>query len=385
MGTAGTIPVANLAAAKRLDLADDALALFVLNVGDGDSLVLRFPDDGGGVSFAVVDCFDADKTLALLSALGATSLRFVCATHPHFDHIKGLRAVLQAFRGQVGEFWDSGFRFTSKTYHKLIREVEDQRIRFIRPTSGFEVRIGAARVTVLSPSIYLRNRYDTYGVDVNNASVVLRVSYPERPPSTDYPSTATTTGGNAAGRDDATTRAMILGGDAQTDAWGRVLDEFPHFHLDDANWARQIRARSGRQPLYCDLLKVSHHGSKRGINLELVERLGDSTGSGPSNGPRALVISSDTGEGSTHGFPHAVTQALLREVRDPQARGGAAHDSDANLGIHVTAQAIDPTGGPAGSVAFVVSGDGKRRLYRMGDAITEPVDLSAARMDKKIR
>lgn len=384
MGDAGTLAADLLAPAAPLALAGDELAVFVLNVGDGDGLVLRFPGAAGeGPAFAVVDAFDADKTIALLSALGATELRFVCATHPHFDHVRGLRAVLRAFEGHVDAYWDSGFRFTSATYEALVEEVERQRIPLIRPTSGFELYVGAARLTVLSPSIALRNRYDTYGVDVNNASIVLRIAYPEQPPSTDYPSPSGVEARRALAK--LPTRTIILGGDAQTDAWGRVLDEFPHFAKDEENWARAIAVRSGRQPLACDFFKVSHHGSKRGINLELIERFGDRTGTGPSDGPAILATSSATGAASGYGFPHRVTQELLREVRDPLAsKLSGVHQPDGKLGIHHTAQEIEGAG-PAGSIAFVVGADGSRALYRLTEAVDEAVDLAHARRATGIR
>lgn len=384
MGSAGTLENTLLGAPATLALDDADLALFVLNVGDGDSLVLRFPSIGSGAAYGIVDCFHADKTLRLLDDLGASRLRFVCATHPHFDHIKGLRAVLKAYDGQIDEFWDSGFRFTSATYQALIQEVERQHIRFVRPTSGFEADVNGARLTVLSPSIYLRNRYDTYGVDANNASIVLRVAYPENPPSTDYPKPSDVEKRKSTKA--LLTRTLILGGDAQTDAWGRVMDEFPHFRNDEGNWARQISARTGRQPLACDLFKVSHHGSKRGINLELVERMGDTTGQGPSDGPRILVISSASDADSTYGFPHSVTQELLREVRDPQAQAGGTHPSDGEMGIHHTAQTLaSPASAPAGSVAFVSSANGARSLYRFGDRDDELVDLQKARRVRNVR
>lgn len=386
MGSAGVIHEARLHPAQPLELADDDVAVFVLNVGDADSIVVRLPVLNGVHAFGVVDCGDAAKTMGLINALNGDTvdplIRFVVATHPHSDHIRGLRQVVRSFP-DVGEFWDSGFRFTSLTYRRLIEEVEDQAgwngLRFLRPTSGFEFFYGLVRFTVLSPSIYLRNRYDTYGVDVNNASIVIRVSYPVQPPSTDYPEKAPASG-NASATLPSRPRTAILGGDAQTDAWGHVLAEFPHLLRDDQNWARQIGARTGEQPLACDFFKVSHHASKRGVNLELLERFGDNTGKGPTRGPGILAVSCSTDRPGGFGFPHLVTQELMREVRHPTAQSGDTHDPDDELGIHYTSQVIDGAGGePAGSIAFVMSADRSLQLYRLCDAEAAPVDLSRAR------
>ncbi|MBA4169633.1 MAG: MBL fold metallo-hydrolase [Chloroflexi bacterium] len=377
MGNAGTISEARLKVPASLSLEDDQLALFVLNVGDGDALIVRFPVEHGSPSYAVVDSFLGPKTIGLLNDLQPGPIRFVCATHPHFDHIRGLRAVLRRFRGQVTEFWDSGFRYTSTTYRALLEEVMDQAregLRFVRPTSGYELFHAGAMITVLSPSIQLRNRYDTHGVDVNNSSIVLRISYPARRPSEDYPAKV-----GQLPDPPPKGRTIILGGDAQTDAWGQVMQEFPHLARDDKNWARQIGAGGGAQPLACDLFKVAHHSSKRGINLELLERFGDRTGAGPSKGPRWLVSSCASESDSSYGFPHTVTHALMREVRDPQAQKGGTHPPDDQLGIHFTSQRLDPGPGAAGSIAYVIGGDASAQLFRFGDEVGEDLDLTAAR------
>lgn len=378
MGSAGSIRVAKLDPEAPLSPPSDALVVYVLNVGDGDAIVLQFPDDGRGHAYGIVDSNDGAKTLELLQTrLQATKLRFVCATHPHIDHVRGIEKLLKAYDGQVEEFWDSGFRYTSRTYNGIVKEIERQGIQLFRPTSGFETFIGGTHVTVLSPSIMLRNRYDTYGVDPNNASIVLRLEYPYQAPSTEFPAAAA--GGPT---EPPRTRSIILGGDAQTDAWSRVLEEFPHLDKDPANWARQISVRQGRQPLACDVLKVSHHCSKHGVNLELVERMGDTSGAGPSFGPRYLLISCADGEASQHGFPHLVAQEILREARDPQGRSGGPHQPDDDLGIHYTAQRIEGTDPPlpAGSIAAVFTRDGKPpTLYRLCDDAGENVDLAKAR------
>lgn len=105
-------------------------------------------------------------------------------------------------------------------------------------------------------------------------------------------------------------------------------------------------------------------------------------GSGSGRGPKHLLVSCATDEESDHGFPHVVTHAIMREVRDPQAKGGRPHRSDDELGIQYTSQRYgDPAGPvPAGSIAVVLSADGRNPvLYRFGDAADEMVDLAAAR------
>ena len=150
-------------------------------------------------------------------------------------------------------------------------------------------------------------------------------------------------------------------------------------------WARAIGAKNGRTPLKCDLFKVSHHCSKRGINLELIERLGDKATGFPSTGPPLLVSSCASGGDSEYGFPHSVTQDLLREVRDPQAKAGGVHPGDDELGIHYTAQGIGAPGaassGPAGSLAYVMKASGSAKLYRMGDAVEDDVTLDARQVN----
>lgn len=396
MGSAGT--VSRLGPTAELVRAPGDLVVYILNVGDGDAIVIEFPADASGNRVhAVVDAYMGAKVRDfLVTELAATRLRFVCATHPHWDHIRGLPDILTAFAGRIDAFWDSGFRYASTSYRTIIEEVARQgaggQLAFIRPTSGFEIEVSGVRVTVLSPSIALRNRYDTYGVDVNNASVVIRLEYPVTPGPLAYPKTDEDQDPVPEAIPATRTRSMILGGDAQTDAWSRVVEEFPHLVADDRNWARQIGARTGRQPLACDAFKVSHHASKNGVNLELVERMGDSpSGSGFANGPTWLLTSCATDGDSVHGFPHDVTQEVIREVREPLAkkrrnRPLLAHASDETLGILYTSSTVAGTDPPstAGSIAVVFDGAGNAPVvHRLMDRTTAVPRLADARLQQK--
>ncbi len=258
----------------------EPLRVHVLNVGDGDSIIIEFPDVGGK-KFAVVDCYKYGKTKDYLDKLGASELEFVCATHPHYDHIRGIPKLLQNYDGRIREFWDSGFRHTSLTHEKIIDLIAaDPEIRFMRVTSGMERIFNNVKVTVLAPSISLRNRYDTYGVNINNASIVLKLEYKD--PNVVNPS------------------VIILGADAQFDSWGKVLEEFPHY-VRTSNPEQRIQVERSFNPLNCQVLKVSHHGSKHGTALEYVEVLD----------PEHAIVSCSGS--SSYGFPHEIAELSLRE------------------------------------------------------------------------
>jgi hypothetical protein len=177
------------------------------------------------------------------------------------------------------------------------------------------------------------------------------------------------------------TRAIVLGGDAQLDAWSQVLTDFPHLEKGGSNrWVR-IGNRQGRQPLRCDTLKIAHHGSKHGVDMELVERM---MGEGSTNGPwsRKYLLASCSAR-STYGFPHAITQEILREARQPLAQAGIVRTTaDYALGIHYTGQDVVDNAGnrrPAGSMAVVMGANGDSpELFRFGDAVGSPVDSKQA-------
>jgi beta-lactamase superfamily II metal-dependent hydrolase len=84
------------------------LDFWLLNVGHGDSIVLRYTSAEGSC-FGLVDsnCFSDNVTppaLAKLQSLGAQELAFVMLTHPHADHYRGMLKVLEAYRGKISAF-----------------------------------------------------------------------------------------------------------------------------------------------------------------------------------------------------------------------------------------------------------------------------------------
>lgn len=84
------------------------LEIWTLNVGKGDSIILKYSGDEG-TSFGLIDSnkpFGGESVaLEKLIELGATELSFVALTHPHADHYTGLLEILQHFRGKIDLFY----------------------------------------------------------------------------------------------------------------------------------------------------------------------------------------------------------------------------------------------------------------------------------------
>ncbi|HST46344.1 ComEC/Rec2 family competence protein [Jatrophihabitans sp.] len=379
LAPAGPAPGSLLAA-----IADepDALLYFLLNVGDGDAQLLVLPPDSNDSvrRLVVVDVAVPGKLPALLDALHAAGLieppgtagqiRLLVATHPHFDHIGGMSDLLNRYNGPSGcidQFWEPGFFFPTPSFHNLMVALESSPwIRRLQPTSGTRLTLDWVRFTALGPGIGLRNRFDTYGVGINDSSITLMV---------DYPATqlyAEPAAGNRTNRRLAPQpgHRLLLGADAQFTSWAQTTVDFPALQQSqNAALAKELRTALGKDYLAADLFKISHHASKHGINLELMERVG---------APVALV--SSVAGGGRYGFPHQLAMDAAREARQATTTKGLARESDQQLGIHVTGSSLD-SGTPAGSIAAVVSRVSGRpiRLFRLGDAPRAPIDLAAAR------
>jgi hypothetical protein len=356
------------------------LVYFLCNVGDGDAQVLLLPEDPdtGRRQAVVIDAGKADKIPWLISDLVSKgllpqandppadvyptpdgSIPLVIATHPHGDHINGMEQVLHTFRHRITEFWDPGYYHTIDAYIGMMAEVEaNPNLLYMHPTSGCRKWIGDVVLTVMSPAIQLKNRFDTYGTDINDSSISLRVEYPA--------ARVVERNGERNLMDDPETMSLMLGADTQTLSWSYLLTDFPYLPNSETAAAKALKAATGGDLLRADVMKVSHHCSKRGINLEVMERID----------PRVTLVSSVAGAGK-YNFPHVVSQELIREALDPVAKSGAAHKKDWELGIFYTSD-LDDGDKALGSIALVMTTT-TIRMWRFGDDTSSRIRFSDAR------
>ena len=237
--------------------ATGSLRVDFLDVGQGDSALVTFPDgrtmliDGGGEpAFRddEADDFIPDRprigervVSEVLWSKGYSRVDFVVATHADADHIQGLTDVVRNFT--VGEIFVGSEPFENREFADLMSAARRNEVPISVVTREEVLEISGAKVIVLNPELEAK-----LGDSVNNGSIVLRLEYGSR--------------------------AILLTGDIERDAEQKLVD------------------RDGPS-LRADVIKVPHHGSRTSSCATFVQAVNATT----------AVIS--VGRRSRFGHPHA--------------------------------------------------------------------------------
>lgn len=178
--------VAAVALAPRSAPPIDVLTVTMLDVGQGDAVLVEAPADVGTARM-LVDGGPADADVAaVLARRGVRTLDVVVATHAHADHTGGLPAVLRGTAvgtvvtappadrpgtpgGSQQEPDTAGGSDQARGMARVMAAVRGRGLAHVPLAAGAVFDLGTARVHILSPPTA------TPGWDENDRSLVLRV------------------------------------------------------------------------------------------------------------------------------------------------------------------------------------------------------------------
>lgn len=219
----------------------DELSVHFVDVGQADCQIVLLPT-GQTMVIDAGNNDDGDLICDYLKALGITNIDYLIGTHPHEDHIGSMDTVINNFT--VKQVYMPDAEADSVTYRDVITAIDD---------AGLEVTYTKSNMLIYSDDTLTIQTvapvYD-YDDDLNNQSIVLRVTYKEA--------------------------SFLFTGDAEEESENDITLE-----------------------IGADVLSVGHHGSSTSTSDSFLKRVD----------PMFAVIS--CGKNNEYGHPHTETLEKL--------------------------------------------------------------------------
>ena len=269
---------------KNLSGIEDDLAISMLNIGHGDSILIETPQQT--ILIDTADASEHAKLVRELEKFSVTKIDKLILTHPHVDHIGGARMLIKPTEKHLTEFpylkeisvaevYDNGIPFTSAAYRNYLGAVESTKIKRHSLKIGDTLDFGGGvKFKVLWPPKNFVDEMNAGKADkddkdykMNNSSIVGRLTY-----------------GNF---------SMMFTGDCEKESETKVVEN---------NDAKDLK---------CNVLKAGHHGSRTSSTVKFLRAVD----------PEYVLISAGNKEdkGNAHGSPHLrPLEKFLAQGIDPK-------------------------------------------------------------------
>lgn len=220
---------------------ENSMTVSFLDVGQGDSILIKLPD-GKHVLIDAANPGDGADILDYLSNEGVKMLDYIVATHPHADHIGGMSYIIE--NTQVGQIFAPKIASsdvpTTKTYENFLLSIKEKGLKITATKGGNILFEGEGyKAQCLAPNNDKNN-------GLNNYSVVFKLTYGED--------------------------VFLFTGDATSEIENEII--------------------SKDYDINCDVLKVGHHGSHSSSSERFLN----------AASPKYAVIS--CGRDNSYGHPH---------------------------------------------------------------------------------
>lgn len=196
--------------------SDGGVRVTVLDVGQGDSIFIELPDN----RCMLIDSGESeygDTVADYISSAGYKKIDYLVATHPHADHIGGMKKAVNSF--DIGKIYMPRASADTKTFEKLLKAIDDKGLKINTAKAGVSILAeDNLSIDIIAPNS------DSYE-ELNNYSAVIKLTYGKV--------------------------KFLFMGDAEKESEGEITAD-----------------------VSADFVKVGHHGSKTSSGEEFVSRVG---------------------------------------------------------------------------------------------------------------
>ena len=224
------------------------LTAHFIDVGQGDCTLIELPEN----KVMLIDAGENGKegiVTRYIDSLDIKKIDYLVATHPHSDHIGGMEEVIEKY--DIGAMYMPDAETVSATFENMLNAAEDKNLILDTAEAGKNIfEYSVVKADIISPAA--GKNYD----NLNNSSAVVRIMCGEK--------------------------SFLFMGDAEKQAELDILE-------------------SGYE-VYCDVLKVAHHGSYTSSEMSFLEKAR----------PEYAVIS--CGAGNEYGHPHKTTLNSFKKI-----------------------------------------------------------------------
>lgn len=194
---------------------NDLLKVHYLDVGQGDSIFIELPNNETMLIDAA-ESYQSENIINYLKNLNYQKIDYVIGTHPHTDHIGGLKDIINTF--EIGKIYMPKVVSTTKTYESLLMTIKDKNLKINTAKAGTSIiDIDTLKINILAPN---NNTY----TELNNYSVVTKITY-------------------------GTTKFLFMGD------------------------AEKLSENEIKEDVTADVIKIGHHGSNTSSSIDFIKKV----------------------------------------------------------------------------------------------------------------
>lgn len=194
---------------------NDLLKVHYLDVGQGDSIFIELPNNETMLIDAA-ESYQSENIINYLKNLNYQKIDYVIGTHPHTDHIGGLKDIINTF--EIGKIYMPKVVSTTKTYESLLMAIKDKNLKINTAKAGTSIiDTDALKINILAPN------NSTY-TELNNYSAVTKITY-------------------------GTTKFLFMGD------------------------AEKLSENEIKEDVTADVIKIGHHGSNTSSSIDFIKKV----------------------------------------------------------------------------------------------------------------